>query len=279
MDVKLNTNPESIGLKKTKNDQNCMSGMKVALEANFATNFSFLSLLYLQTMTNTPPVKLWVLLKTSDPTVVNLPVKVSTESCDDVCDFIDAIKKKLPKQLDDYDPSFITLHLTQDSPALEPDDPLPAQNTKQTALVVTVLPINKSPLHSRDQGIDILCERVGCDPTEGLPTTIASNRVENIQNIISKLNDHICIVHSSPPMSGKSAICTLLMKAYRTLNPTHIIVRLNCSAISVSDFAIFKEEFYSITSYKWEKVISTRNCLLILDDSHLVYHIDVCVFN
>ena len=107
-------------------------------------------------MTTIPPVKLWILLKTNDSTVVNRPVKVSTEGCDDVCDFIDAIKKKLPKQLEDYDPSFITLHLTQDSPALEPDDPLPAQNTKPTALIVTVLPTNKSLLHSPDQGIGIL---------------------------------------------------------------------------------------------------------------------------
>ncbi len=88
-------------------------------------------------MTTIPPRKLWVLLKTNDSSVVNHPVKVSTEGCDDVSDFIEAAKKKL--QLP-QPPQNITLHLTEECPALEPDATVPAQNTKQTALVVTVPP-------------------------------------------------------------------------------------------------------------------------------------------
>lgn len=91
-------------------------------------------------MATTPPQKLWVLLKSNDSAAVNHPTQVPTKDCDNVDDFIKAIKKELPKQLGDYDPSLITLHLTKDGPALEPDDALPAQNTKQTALVVTVPP-------------------------------------------------------------------------------------------------------------------------------------------
>jgi hypothetical protein len=100
-------------------------------------------------MTTTPPRKLWVLLKSCDPYVVNHPIKVSTDGCEDVDDFIGAIKNTLPKQLAEVDPNLITLHTTDDSPALEPDDPLPSQNTKKTALVVKAqLPIAGSPMSS-----------------------------------------------------------------------------------------------------------------------------------
>ena len=88
----------------------------------------------------TPPQKLWVLLKSHDSAVVNKPVKVPTKDCDDVDDFIDAVKKKLSPKLDAIAVDNITLHITKDGPALEPDAALPAQNTKQTALVVTVPP-------------------------------------------------------------------------------------------------------------------------------------------
>lgn len=89
-------------------------------------------------MATTPTQKLWVLLKSNDSAVVNHPTQVPTKDCDNVDDFIDAVKKKLSPKLDAITVDNITLHLTEDSPALEPDDPLPAQNTKQTALVVTV---------------------------------------------------------------------------------------------------------------------------------------------
>ena len=88
-------------------------------------------------MATTHPQKLWVLLKSHDSAVVSKPTQVPTKDCDNVDDFIEAIKKKL--QLS-QPPQDITLHLTKDGPALEPDDALPDQNTKQTALVVTVPP-------------------------------------------------------------------------------------------------------------------------------------------
>ena len=92
------------------------------------------------TMTTTPPQKLWVLLKSNDSAVVNHPTQVPTKDCENVDDFIKAIKKELSPKLDAIAVDNITLHITKDSPALEPDDPLPAQNTKQTALVVAVPP-------------------------------------------------------------------------------------------------------------------------------------------
>ena len=86
--------------------------------------------------TTTPPQKLWVRLKYS--AAVNRPTQVLTKDCDNVDDFIEAIKKKLSNKLGHVDSDNITLHLTEDADALEPDDTLPAQNTKQTALFVTV---------------------------------------------------------------------------------------------------------------------------------------------
>jgi hypothetical protein len=96
-------------------------------------------------MTTTPPQKLWVLLKSNDSAVVNYPTQVPTKECDNVDDFMEAIKKKLSPKLDQVAVDNITLHRTEDSLALERDDPLPAQNTKQTALVVKAQPIAGSP--------------------------------------------------------------------------------------------------------------------------------------
>jgi hypothetical protein len=101
-----------------------------------------------QTMT-APPAELWVLLKSHDSAVVNQAVLVSTQHCRYVTHFIDAVKKKLSPKLDHVSVDNITLHVTEDSPALEPDAALPAQNTKQTALVVKAqLPIAPSPTSS-----------------------------------------------------------------------------------------------------------------------------------
>ena len=71
-----------------------------------------------------------------DCAVVNKPIKVAADGCKDVDDFIHAIKKKLSPKLDQVAVNNISLHLTENSPSLEPDDPIPAQNTRQTALVV-----------------------------------------------------------------------------------------------------------------------------------------------
>ena len=88
--------------------------------------------------TTSPATELWVLLKSHDSAAVNNPVKVSTKDCRCVSHFIKAIKRELANKLGTVAVNRITLHLSKDSPALEPDDTLPAQNTKQTALVVTV---------------------------------------------------------------------------------------------------------------------------------------------
>lgn len=93
-----------------------------------------------ETMTTTPTPKLWVLLKNNDSAVVNKPTQVSTKDCENVDDFIEAVKKKLSNKLGQVDSDNITLHTTEDGPALEPDDTLPAQNTKKTALFITVSP-------------------------------------------------------------------------------------------------------------------------------------------
>jgi hypothetical protein len=97
--------------------------------------------------TTHPPRKLWVLLNSNDSAVVNHPVKVSTNDCEDVDDFIDAIKKKLSPDLDAVAVNRITLHITEYSPALRPGLALStilAQsgfiNNDKSPLVVTVPP-------------------------------------------------------------------------------------------------------------------------------------------
>jgi hypothetical protein len=64
-------------------------------------------------------------------------VKVSTEICEDIADFKEAIKKKLSPDLDYIPPSRISISLTEGGPPLEPDAPIPSQNTAKTPLFVT----------------------------------------------------------------------------------------------------------------------------------------------
>jgi hypothetical protein len=76
--------------------------------------------------------KLWVKLKT------NNAVKVSTEECQDVDDFLEACKKKLPHLLGSYDAAQLCLSTTDGGPPLQPDDAIPAQNTAKSPLFISV---------------------------------------------------------------------------------------------------------------------------------------------
>jgi hypothetical protein len=53
-----------------------------------------------------------------------LSIQVATTGCVKTADFTDAIKKKLPNQLKDFDYSLITLHESANGPAMDPDLPL-----------------------------------------------------------------------------------------------------------------------------------------------------------
>jgi hypothetical protein len=65
-------------------------------------------------------------------------VPVSTEGCRDVIRLINSIKKELAPLLDVYASAQLSLSLTVDGTALEPDDPVPAQNTARTPLFISV---------------------------------------------------------------------------------------------------------------------------------------------
>ena len=98
--------------------------------------------------TSSPPTELWVLLQSPPPTpgAINQAVLVSTQHCRFVTHFLRAIKNELSPALDAVALPNISLRASEDGPALEPDAALPAQNTKQTALLVTVPPPPSGPL-------------------------------------------------------------------------------------------------------------------------------------
>ena len=77
--------------------------------------------------------KRWVKFK------ANNAVKVSTEQCQDVDDFIEACKKKLLFLYGQFPPGELYLSTTDGGPPFEPDDPVPAQNTAKTPLFIRVL--------------------------------------------------------------------------------------------------------------------------------------------
>ena len=76
--------------------------------------------------------KRWVKLKTNNAT------QVSTEECQDVDDFLKACKKELSSKLGSYDVDQLSLSTTDGGSPLQPDDPIPDQNTAKTPLFIGV---------------------------------------------------------------------------------------------------------------------------------------------
>jgi hypothetical protein len=76
--------------------------------------------------------KRWVKFQTFPPT------QVSTENCENVDDFIKACKKELPRKLGSYDADQLSLSTSAGAGPLQPDDDLPAQNTAQTPLFISI---------------------------------------------------------------------------------------------------------------------------------------------
>ena len=82
--------------------------------------------------------KLWIKFKT------NNAVKVSTEECQDVDDFLEACKKKLPHLLAAYDSAQLSLSTTDGGAPLQPDDAIPAQNTAKAPLFISVAVVEQA---------------------------------------------------------------------------------------------------------------------------------------
>jgi hypothetical protein len=76
--------------------------------------------------------KLWIKFKT------NNAVKVSTEECQDVDDFLKQCKKELSPHFDSIATDQLSLSTTDGGTPLQPDDAIPAQNTAQTPLFISI---------------------------------------------------------------------------------------------------------------------------------------------
>ncbi|KAK5670967.1 hypothetical protein QVD99_002738 [Batrachochytrium dendrobatidis] len=76
--------------------------------------------------------KLWVKFKPNNAT------RVSTEDCEIVDDLLKACKKELSPHFDSYAIDQLSLSTTDGGTPLQPDDPIPAQNTAKTPLFITV---------------------------------------------------------------------------------------------------------------------------------------------
>ena len=77
--------------------------------------------------------KRWVKFKTNNAT------QVSTEECQNVDDFLEACKKELSPDLDSVPASRLSLSTTVGGTPLQPDDPIPAQNTAQIPLFISIV--------------------------------------------------------------------------------------------------------------------------------------------
>jgi hypothetical protein len=76
--------------------------------------------------------KLWVKYGENNAT------RVSTEGCEIVDDFIEAVKKKLTPLLEAYAPAQISISLTEGGQTFDPGDVLPDQNTSKNPLFIIV---------------------------------------------------------------------------------------------------------------------------------------------
>ena len=79
-------------------------------------------------------MKLWVKFGT------NNAVKVSTEGCQDVDDFLEACKKKFSPHFDSVATSRLSLSTSVGSPSLEPDYPISqiTENSARSPLLISV---------------------------------------------------------------------------------------------------------------------------------------------
>ena len=82
--------------------------------------------------------KLWVKFKP------NNAVKVSTEECQDVDDFLEACKKKLSPHFDSIATDQLSLSTTDGGAPLQPDDAIPAQNTAKAPLFIGVAVVEQA---------------------------------------------------------------------------------------------------------------------------------------
>ncbi|KAJ8324722.1 hypothetical protein O5D80_006961 [Batrachochytrium dendrobatidis] len=76
--------------------------------------------------------KLWVKFKPNNAT------RVSTEDCEIVDDLLKACKKEVLFLYGQFPPGELSLSTTDGGTPLQPDDPIPAQNTAKTPLFITV---------------------------------------------------------------------------------------------------------------------------------------------
>ena len=83
--------------------------------------------------------KLWIKFKTNNAT------QVSTEECQNVDDFLDACKKKLLFLYGQFPPGELSLSITEGGTPLQPDDPIPAQNTAKDPLFIRVAVVEQLP--------------------------------------------------------------------------------------------------------------------------------------
>ncbi|KAI8903404.1 hypothetical protein EDD86DRAFT_99118 [Gorgonomyces haynaldii] len=76
--------------------------------------------------------KLWVKFKTNNAT------QVSTEGCQNVDDFLKACRKELSPHFDSVATDELSLSTTAGGPPLQPDDDIPAHNSAETPLLISV---------------------------------------------------------------------------------------------------------------------------------------------
>ena len=77
-------------------------------------------------------------MKTLDYIQNNNSTQVPTEECQNVDEFLEACKKKLPHLLGSYDSAQLSLSTTDGGTPLQPDDDIPAQNTAKNPLFIGI---------------------------------------------------------------------------------------------------------------------------------------------
>jgi hypothetical protein len=161
--------------------------------------------------------KLWVQFKT------NNAVKVSTDDCEDVNDFLKACKKEHSSTLGSFDVCQLSLSTTADGASLAPDDPVPAQNTAKTPLFIRapdISPLSRQPT-SLVQSLPALTDF--WNAFQDCTTRIEKNKIIKLPDNVfilgqSNLGSSIFIRHCYPELLD---LALTIIKA--TLTP-HLII-------------------------------------------------------
>ena len=126
----------------------------------------------------------------------------------------------------------------------------------------------------------------GSDDSKGLPKVKRIFRRNLAEKILTDLERTGKVLISAPPFSGKTALAQLVamvaiergLKVIGISFAGYVVHRNACLKIrSQAEIDIFSSYIQKMIAMEWMNLVMDSNTLLIIDDAHNIYHLEVCL--